>query len=1679
MRKHATIQPKLISVVDNVFQHLHFRVTRNLHTAKDDALAEKVASVFHFIFQHYSAFLRPRFDQFTQTLVSISALALKFLDRQVADGANGKTSQLVHSFLQVLFTALKVYRQLCIDAAMQNKVFTTVVEDLLSPFLGILAISSKLLPASSNMEEASRMMIKQVVALIEKTLQHALFGSAQMDEFNAAFASSIVYGQDNFLHVSSKKRPLGSQNESGAPMAKRAKNGAASDLSPQYPSVTSTSEVSKSYAKKLFDWLEKACNGSDENASNAVAALPNLFRLCVANIFSSRGRFATSDHSQGSSSSTAMTTPQEERTGLEDENDGFSSAGDSAASLSQKTVRVLWCMFAALQRISMTCIRRETSSGGRNAKSNSSNAILRSAIVSNTALLSIVREYDLYSHSQVGIADRAQYLALHVKECVQLSTASPDLDVLFGSLRLLLELDQTFIEEYIGQLLRIVWSQPIKNQFFADSFCAALLSVYGLLRQLDVLLTRILEQLSASPPLVGFFGAQFWTSFATNVELLPTGLIVPIYHLFLDDLRKNYIQHKGEMNGNVVHAEALFNNFLENLKLSPSLATQLCQGLDATVKDICGPLLNTFLKDVANQSTHEMTKKYATGVPQHVQAGIALYSIFVTFENYCRNRFFPSHNTPEDVDLALEGAPHFSKLSVNLGLDKVCDAVKAIEAIGAKKAEKGHNETEKSPHFWRFQAILFSSALQRAVKLYKLIAAVPPANLPSLVQRHKQVANLKSSAQLELDALLPFLASQQARFEAFLRTMTKVHRKHQKESHSRAANPNAIKRGQNHTVWHVNSLETYYIYVWDSMCVNSAFYLSETNDTGASSFLNLLVSTYLLSPNDASSTPSTTSLPNSLVPQMDEASEKEAAQASHFIASVKHSSALCWLSAPFYEMHGVRHHLIGEIIQQLRNTCSATLDSNATAISDLFSSKHLLEKAHKVLSGTTVSKKWKSEEDDTIERLSLLASLPANLWTSSDIQNASSTLIVLLLAFLKSPKTQNMALALAVSLRNVILKSWICLPSTGASSSFSQLTEIMRSLFDPSALISILLEPLYRAAPFECAELFSALCQVFTANHAIDSKSAKFLKTTTDLLLEGIDSEATQDHENTYKFHLLQAALHGVYSASHLLDHRATTHADWVKQTQRNNVGWKAPSLQSVIYHATLQKILSTLGKRFKSLIRNLMKADDGGSKDAEDLTLAVIAFRALYSLVDIARLQKSKFAQFLDKKGVSKARSEMALDVPEKLFVDFYLRTLDRQFFETMQSSTESAMEVDAEPSGIGAKAMRDEICFASFVSLLRSLPLALTHMSENDFGDICSMLYRLLIDASFGERALHLVKTMVPTLAPFHCRFLLSFLMYELHKITSRETTYMTLPAWAVGSQERMDSRVAILFVLLRSLGVILPLIDPSVAYDVMSQYSSKLIITLCSLVESSLWPTLDLPLASNAHVLIVNLLTQLIGDKFVEISGAELAATASLLGAVAAKQKNFAAAPLLLQLNKNDQNLAVPLGTWASIVSFTPELFTAYYHLLSTTLHSRPLQVSKNLSTLLLNAKILLYTVAIRTSPSHQTATEQGDGKMALKKIHAEYVGRLYQDLAALGPHMRTFAVHMLVDFIVLVEREPLAPYARAALNPGIYSLVALLEENEQNLILKALDATGKAIFRQIHQEYERDWKYQGKA
>jgi hypothetical protein len=1655
IQQQATIHPKLINVINNVFQHLHYRENRGLHQPHYDVLATQVEQTFNFIFLRYSAFLRPLFDQMAKLVGSISSLAVRFIVSETSStemATSTSLSPILNSFLGVLLTSLKIFRQLSLDQSMPSKVYTAVVEDLLETFLALrhfISLRLKLSNSGTPLPSDHLHRLQQVNLNIERTLQQTLFAPAHIDELHGAFATSPVYGQDIFLLPKKKDN---SSNESDAPIAKRPKQGRPGDMAPKFASA-SPSEVSKSYSKKLFDLLLKLVTGSSSGSASSggkkadttlsipgldmtsvcLESLPFIFNLCITNIFSSKGRFHQQDTeaARGENSSEPMQGVEAAEA---------DSAHDTAVALSQKTMRVLWCVFIALQRICLSQLSVDKPG-----------PYAHLAITSNTSLLSLVHEYDIYSHSTSGQVERTVYLANHVSQFVVLAERYSELDVLFGTFKVLLETDQIFVEDFMGVLLTIVWSKPTTSQIYSDPFCASLINVYGLLRQLDVLISRVLEFIHTTP-IVGFFGPQFWTALKTAFESLPSGLIVPTFLIFVDDLHKNYVIKQSSRPDNIVHAEALFNHFLENLKLSPVLATQLCEGLNDTASMICAPLLTSFLDQAEKHASllekedqrkaKKIAEEFEAGLPKNVQAGLALYHIFVTFETYCKNRFFPSHNTPEHVDLADEASALFSKLGSQVRLDQVYTLIKAIEQAHTHSSKK-YKSSRDAPDasIWRFRSVLLHSMLQRATELFKMAEAVPPANLPSLVRRHGQVDTLKTKASTELAHILRKLHDEFLEFVRLLDTRPEI--------------LDVSLRTVVGSSWQVDDEASYLAYLWFSFCTHATYIISPHSPLDFATGLT----SYLVKIHQTSQTPKSTT----------RAVDTTTNSAKTLRGSLQSSSLMCWLSASFYEIKSVRELIPSVVIRDLHTYFAKDLKTRSSLDSSLVPphKPEAIAKTRKILraSPVTVSASHKLDLDAILSLLSILASLPNAIWNLDSVASALSTLFILLDLALVANLPSQVVEALVVGITTIFDRA-------AASSTPSIVASALKTSGSLGEESNDTLDLTFLVMGIQSADLLRAQAELLFLDGS--KSSLKSLKNLSSVL----KSKVTETEDSVaWPTALIQAFLQGAFQAFQRLDDEASSHFEWIRSTQRNNIGWKAPPAKSVVYSAQTQKTLKTMKKLVEAILKQ---------KDDHDAQTQVLAIRAQFSLVDIATLHKSKYAYFKDKAGNQVSKSNLEdhiLPFPSNLQIS-HLVTLINNHLLNLSTTSDNGMDVDGDAGNQNFFEFAQNQLLASFSSLSRCLPALGSLVSEDNFSEISKAMFSMLLQDKLGPKAMILLRGLVPHLSPSQCRSLLSFFSHELHKLTSREKTSLTLPSWEdmdLKTYLKQETGVKSLVAVLKSLSVFLPLIDPSVAYDVLSMYSSRLIASLCFIVESTIWPGLESPLDSSIHALVISLITQLIGDKFVELSGAELNCASSLLGVILSKFHTLQAAPTLLQISpESDLNLRVPLTTWENLANsiFTPELFTAYYHLLSTCLHARPLQTSKNLGTIILNTKILLHIVAAKTSPSSATHGS-GSAPKPLKRLHAEYVGRLYNDLANLGTFMKPFAVHILVDYLCLVSKEAISAVTKHALSSGIFALVGLLEENEQNVILKAVDATGKAIFRQLYKDYERDYKYQGKA
>ncbi|CAM9445578.1 unnamed protein product [Choristocarpus tenellus] len=83
---------------------------------------------------------------------------------------------------------------------------------------------------------------------------------------------------------------------------------------------------------------------------------------------------------------------------------------------------------------------------------------------------------------------------------------------------------------------------------------------------------------------------------------------------------------------------------------------------------------------------------------------------------------------------------------------------------------------------------------------------------------------------------------------------------------------------------------------------------------------------------------------------------------------------------------------------------------------------------------------------------------------------------------------------------------------------------------------------------------------------------------------------------------------------------------------------------------------------------------------------------------------------------------------------------------------------------------------------------------------------------------------------------------------------------------------------------------------------------------------------------------------------------------------------------------------------------------------------------------------------------------------------------------GPHkevLKRYAPFVLAEYVYQAGSSALQPGVREALLPGVFSVVDICTPREMQHLHTLLDATGKVVFRSLHEEYQRKYKYSGKV
>jgi len=153
---------------------------------------------------------------------------------------------------------------------------------------------------------------------------------------------------------------------------------------------------------------------------------------------------------------------------------------------------------------------------------------------------------------------------------------------------------------------------------------------------------------------------------------------------------------------------------------------------------------------------------------------------------------------------------------------------------------------------------------------------------------------------------------------------------------------------------------------------------------------------------------------------------------------------------------------------------------------------------------------------------------------------------------------------------------------------------------------------------------------------------------------------------------------------------------------------------------------------------------------------------------------------------------------------------------------------------------------------------------------------------------------------------------------------------------------------------------------------------------------------------------------------------------------------------------------------------DVFLSVQQVLLAAIKYRPRLVSKSIAAFLQCTRPLLYSTL---EGVHKQHTEGVCWDVEL----TEGLSRLYQQMGtqnnkkALGKH----CTYLMVDYINATHKFTLTGSHKRVLLPGIYSLMTCCSEYEFKQVHCALDQAGKALFKTLHAEFCRTFKYSGKV
>jgi len=103
------------------------------------------------------------------------------------------------------------------------------------------------------------------------------------------------------------------------------------------------------------------------------------------------------------------------------------------------------------------------------------------------------------------------------------------------------------------------------------------------------------------------------------------------------------------------------------------------------------------------------------------------------------------------------------------------------------------------------------------------------------------------------------------------------------------------------------------------------------------------------------------------------------------------------------------------------------------------------------------------------------------------------------------------------------------------------------------------------------------------------------------------------------------------------------------------------------------------------------------------------------------------------------------------------------------------------------------------------------------------------------------------------------------------------------------------------------------------------------------------------------------------------------------------------------------------------------------------------------------------------------------LAVHNLEADCAKRLARLIEAIlneaKAPFKKFAVYFLSDYLQLFLQRPIPKDVAHSLSEGIYMMLDILDDGDRHQLYNSLSNVGREAFKQLHSNYERDFKFRG--